>query len=101
MLAVDMATMLPYLAGQGGNRTDEKVPTMAYITFDTVHMPLRASAERLFQRLGVAIEAYALRRGRRAQVEFLQGLSDAQLAERGLTRDAIVEHVFRDKLLSL
>jgi hypothetical protein len=37
-------------------------------------------------------------RARSAQVQALMALSDEQLAKRGLTRDTIVTHVFRDKM---
>lgn len=37
-------------------------------------------------------------RARSAQVQALMALSDEQLAKRGLTRDTIVSHVFRDKM---
>ncbi len=43
-----------------------------------------------------AFEAYTRRRSRIDQIEALQSLSDAQLAARGLRRDQIVQHVFRD-----
>jgi uncharacterized protein YjiS (DUF1127 family) len=37
-------------------------------------------------------------RSRADRVEALMRLSDAQLAEKGLTRETIVTHVFRDKM---
>jgi uncharacterized protein YjiS (DUF1127 family) len=43
-----------------------------------------------------AFDAYTRRRSRIDQIEALQNLSDAQLAAKGLRRDQIVQHVFRD-----
>ena len=40
---------------------------------------------------------YAERNSRSAQIDRLNRLSDAELAEMGLTRDRIVFHVFRDR----
>jgi len=37
-------------------------------------------------------------RSRSVQVQGLLALSDEQLARRGLTRDTVVAHVFRDKM---
>ena len=37
-------------------------------------------------------------RARSVQVQALLALSDEQLARRGLTRDTVVAHVFRDKM---
>jgi uncharacterized protein YjiS (DUF1127 family) len=42
--------------------------------------------------------AYANAQTRRDQIMALSALSDEELAERGLTRDGIVRHVFADKL---
>ncbi|MEL6608638.1 MAG: DUF1127 domain-containing protein [Pseudomonadota bacterium] len=35
---------------------------------------------------------------RTEEIKYWQSLSDEQLAERGLTRDQIVRHVFRDRI---
>lgn len=74
---------------------------MAYITSDSVSASLRANAGRALAGLERSLSAYAYRRSRRAQVEYLESLSDADLAARGLTRDDIIPHVFRDKMLAL
>ncbi|WP_209424533.1 DUF1127 domain-containing protein [Pararhodobacter sp. SW119] len=57
---------------------------------------LRAQADRFFATLGQGFNSYIERRSRRAQIEYLDSLSDAELAKRGITRDQIVQHVFRD-----
>lgn len=62
---------------------------------------LRARFSRLFASVGEGFVAYADRRSRRAQIEELNALSDSDLAARGISRDQIVAHVFRDRLLSL
>lgn len=72
---------------------------MAYITTNDLPGALRARFSSLFSRLGTALVAYAERRSRRDQIERLNALSDAELAARGLSRDQIIAHVFRDRLL--
>lgn len=42
--------------------------------------------------------AIAEAQSRSDEIQRLQALSDQELAKRGLTRDRIVHHVFRDKL---
>lgn len=44
------------------------------------------------------LSALAENNGRYRQVQYLHSLSDAQLAEKGLTRESIVHHVYRDML---
>lgn len=58
---------------------------------------LREQADRMFARLGQGFNAYLELRARTAQIDALAALSDAELAARGLTRDRIVAHVFRDR----
>ena len=62
---------------------------------------LHARFSRLFASIGEGLVAYADRRSRRALIEELNELSDSDLAARGISRDQIVAHVFRDRLLSL
>lgn len=40
--------------------------------------------------------SYVEARSRQAEIAALEALSDEELAERGLTRDGIVRHVFAD-----
>ncbi|PTX48272.1 hypothetical protein IQ03_03147 [Gemmobacter caeni] len=47
--------------------------------------------------IGAALTRYGRIRSRADRVEQLQALSDAELAKLGLTRDRIVQHVFRDQ----
>ena len=49
-----------------------------------------------FNAIGKALVAIAEANSRQDQIAFLDSLSDDELAERGLTRDGIVMHVFRD-----
>lgn len=44
-----------------------------------------------------AIEAHAERQSRQAQILAFDALSDEELAARGLRRDQIAYHVFRDR----
>ena len=71
---------------------------MAFITTHAGHdfgivKTLRAVAHAVAE--GFAL--YAERNSRSAQIDRLNRLSDAELAEMGLTRDRIVFHVFRDR----
>lgn len=71
---------------------------MAYISVPTLGTTIREQADRLFARLGQGFNAYLELRSRRDRIERLMEMTDAELAARGLTRDGIVQYVFRDKL---
>ncbi|GAB1379858.1 hypothetical protein [Pararhodobacter sp.] len=71
---------------------------MAFITTTDFSPRMRAQIDRFFASLGQGFNAYLEARTRRDQIERLQMLSDAQLAEMGISRDRIVHHVFRDRL---
>lgn len=43
-----------------------------------------------------AFNAYVARRARTDQIQALEALSDAELAQIGIRRDQIVQYVFRD-----
>ena len=49
-----------------------------------------------FTAIGKAMVAVAEASSRQDQVAYLESLSDEELADKGLTRDRIVMHVFRD-----
>lgn len=49
-----------------------------------------------FEGIGRGMTAYARRHSRMDQIEKLQAKSDAELAQMGISRDRIVQHVFRD-----
>ena len=49
-----------------------------------------------FESIYLAISVLGNYDGRLQEVHRLQALTDAQLAEKGLSRDEIVRHVFRD-----
>jgi len=70
---------------------------MAYTTHSTPYAPRLSLIS-----LGTGFIDWLVRVGERHsradQVAALRALSDLQLAERGLTRDKIELHVFRDKL---
>lgn len=59
--------------------------------------PVRARLDAFFASLGQGFNAYLEIRSRRAQIEALEALTDEQLAARGLSRDRIPHHVFRDR----
>lgn len=71
---------------------------MAFITTTDFSPRMRAQIDRFFASLGQGFNAYLEARTRRDQIERLQMLSDAQLAEMGISRDRIVHHVFRHRL---
>lgn len=50
----------------------------------------------LMQRIGHFFESMALTASRAHEVERLTAMTDEQLAARGLRRDQIAQHVFRD-----
>ena len=52
----------------------------------------------IFARIGAFITAYIEAESRRDQIMALTALSDDELAERGITREGIVQHVFADRL---
>ena len=71
---------------------------MAYITGNNRNEALQGWAQGLRARIAAGFSAYIARRARTAQMQALYRLSDADLAARGLTRDQIPLHVFRDRI---
>lgn len=71
---------------------------MAYITTTTLTEGWRARVDRIWTRFVNWAVNHAEIRARREKIAELDALSDAELARRGLTRDQIVAHVFRDRL---
>lgn len=72
---------------------------MAYVTaqvprLSTFSTQIKAVFASIAQGLGRYIESHS----RVAEVERLNGLTDAELAAMGLRRDRIVHHVFSDRL---
>lgn len=56
----------------------------------------RRGLNALFTAIGDFFTTVAASDRRLRQVDYLQSLTDAELAERGIRRDEIVHHVFRD-----
>lgn len=71
---------------------------MAYVSKSEIGTDLRAQIDRVFASIGQGFNAYLEARSRTVEIEFYNALSDAELEERGITRDRIVHHVFRDRL---
>ena len=69
---------------------------MAFVTTTDFSPRMRAQIDRFFASIGQGFNAYLEARSRRDQIERLQVMSDAQLAQLGITRDRIVHYVFRD-----
>ncbi|MBP0483779.1 DUF1127 domain-containing protein [Sagittula salina] len=70
---------------------------MAHITHD--HAPRRGILETIMSGLNGVLESLASiaeNSHRMREIERLQALSDDELAARGLTRQGIAHHVFRD-----
>lgn len=59
---------------------------------------IRGRFEALLARIGQSMNTYIETRSRAAQIEALESKSDAELAQMGITRDRIVQHVFRDMI---
>ncbi len=68
---------------------------MAFVT-DTHSVPRAGTG--FWTAVAKGFEVYADRRSRRSQIEYLQALTDAELAEKGIDRDRIVHYVFRDMM---
>lgn len=74
---------------------------MAHIaTHDTSFGAGTISVRRWFAAIGRAFVRMSIPHARMNQVQALQKLSNEQLAERGLRREDIARHVFRDVLWS-
>ena len=58
----------------------------------------RSGFRRVLASVARGMSACADANSRRKQIEALEALSDAQLADMGLTREQIASHVFRDKM---
>lgn len=71
---------------------------MAYVSKTDIGPDLRAQIDRLFASIGQGFNAYLEARSRSGEIAYLNSLSDAELAERGITRDRIAHYVFRDRL---
>jgi uncharacterized protein YjiS (DUF1127 family) len=71
---------------------------MAYIATTNTVSDHRSLIARSFAAIGAFFVAYIDARSRRGAIEALNQLSDAELAERGLTREGIVRYVFADSL---
>lgn len=71
---------------------------MAYTTQATASTGIIAAVQNFFQSLGTALVNVAEANPRMKQVELLQRMTDAELAERGIKREDIVRVVFKDML---
>ena len=71
---------------------------MAYVNTADFTPRLRAQLDRFFASVGQGFNAYLEARSRRDQIDALMAMSDAQLQERGITRDGIIHYVFRDRI---
>jgi uncharacterized protein YjiS (DUF1127 family) len=69
---------------------------MAHAISYTDTYPKAPLLTRIAEGLGLWINTYAENHPRLRAVRALQAMSDAQLAARGIKRENIVHHVFRD-----
>lgn len=59
---------------------------------------IRHRIDAFFTRLGQGMNAYVESHSRREQIEALEAKTDEELARMGLTRDRILDYVFRDMI---
>lgn len=71
---------------------------MAYLSQSDLAPALRGGIDRFLSAMRQAISCFSDSLARRDEYEYLAGLSDGELARRGLSRDQIARHVFRDQL---
>lgn len=71
-------------------------PMAHYSTEHAAFGPASNPISRFFATLGNALVLMSTANARVRQVERLQSLSNEQLAERGIRREDIARHVFRD-----
>jgi uncharacterized protein YjiS (DUF1127 family) len=95
--AVVRTALMTHLKEQGDCPLRRNI-TMAYASSHAAPLSIRAQAERLFARIAAVFNVYLDLRARTAEIQSLLELNDHELAARGLTRDGIVQHVFRDRL---
>ncbi len=71
---------------------------MATLTTNNIGAPagIRHAFETFKNALGKALISYGNRRSRVDQIQRLEALTDAELAEMGLQREEITRYVFRD-----
>lgn len=69
---------------------------MAHAATHSAHWSPLAAITGVFSAIGGFFTSVAMANARYQKIVELQNLSDAQLADRGLTRDEIVHHVFSD-----
>lgn len=71
---------------------------MAYLSQSDFAPALRGWIDSFLSGMRQAVSFFSDSLARRDEYEYLAGLSDAELARRGLSRDQIARHVFRDRL---
>lgn len=71
---------------------------MALTTTTETHDNAAAGLLHVARRIAQALDSFAQVRSRRTEIMRLLELSDDQLAARGLRRDQIVQHVYRDRM---
>jgi len=60
---------------------------------------LSRQLDQYFATLGQGFNAYTLGRAQRQKIDYLDRLSDTDLAHLGIRRDEIVRHVFRERFV--
>jgi hypothetical protein len=87
-----------YVVGQGRKRSTNltEFPKMADITAHSTTTGRRSGFRAVLAAIGEFFETAAASNRRVRQVQYLQSLSDAELAKRGIKREEIVHRVFSD-----
>jgi uncharacterized protein YjiS (DUF1127 family) len=83
------------MRAMGGNLTPKGFP-MRHANYG-LNAALSQQLDQYFVTLGQGFNAYTLGRAHRRKIDYLDRLSDSDLAHLGIRRDEIVRHVFRDR----
>ena len=70
---------------------------MASISDHHTRAPESSALRRFFTGLGNGLAAFMERQARTDRIRVYQNMSDAELAARGIVREDIVRHVYRDR----
>lgn len=72
---------------------------MAVLEFDATHAPASSFLKRFGAGVMDVMTSMAHARARTAEMQYYTDMSDEQLAAKGLRREEIARHVFRDMLI--
>lgn len=70
---------------------------MASLTYSDDRARTRRPLRDLGARFGAWMESFMEAHARTGEIDALRDMSDAELARRGIARDQIIRHVYRDR----